>query len=116
MLGFLAGVERVVDGFLHRRQEGLPRVVEPEKVSVLGEELRDRNVSLLPRHRFGCVFALTHGAVGSPPTRSGDGTRPMPVAAVRPPRFPDRPMAGKRRASINRAEDEGEAARGTPQP
>ena len=51
--GFFAGVERVVDRFLHRRQQGLARIVEAEQVPVLGEELADRNIALLGGHRLG---------------------------------------------------------------
>ncbi len=51
--GLLAGVEGVVDGFLHRREQGLGRVVEAEQVAVLGEELADRDLPLARRHRLG---------------------------------------------------------------
>ena len=37
--GLLAGVERVVDGLLHGREQRLARVVEAEQVAVLREEL-----------------------------------------------------------------------------
>ena len=51
--GLLAGVERVVDRLLDRRQQGLARIVEAEQVAVLGKELADRNIALAGRHRFG---------------------------------------------------------------
>src|SRR5262245_31190050 len=50
---FFASVERVVDGFLDGGEEGLRGIVETEKVTVLGEELRDRDLALLRAHRFG---------------------------------------------------------------
>src|SRR5262249_32654421 len=60
---FLAGVERVVDAFLHRRQDRLRGVVEAEQVAVLGEELRDRDVSLLLRELDGGrALALSRAA------------------------------------------------------
>ena len=51
--GFLAGVERVVDGFLDAGEERLARVVEPEKVAVLGEELGDGDLALAGAHLDG---------------------------------------------------------------
>ena len=51
--GLLAGVERVVDGLLDRREEGLRRVVEAEEVAVLREELGDRDLALLLGERLG---------------------------------------------------------------
>ncbi len=59
---FLAGVERVVDGLLHRRQKRLCGIVESEEVPVFCEEFADRNLPLLRRHRFG----------GGPPFRFVD--------------------------------------------
>jgi hypothetical protein len=47
--GLFACIERVVDGFFHRRQERLRRIVEPEQVAVLREEFRHRDVALLLR-------------------------------------------------------------------
>ena len=51
--GLFAGVERVVDGFLDRGQQGLARIVEAEQVAVLGEELADRDIALAGGHRLG---------------------------------------------------------------
>ena len=51
--GLLARVERVVDGFLDRGQQGLGRVVEAEQVAVLREELGDRDLALLLCQRLG---------------------------------------------------------------
>ena len=51
--GFLAGVERVVDGFLDGGEQRLRGVVEAEQVAVLGEELRDRDLALLRGQRLG---------------------------------------------------------------
>jgi hypothetical protein len=48
--GFLAGVERVVDGLPHRGDERLCRRIEAEQMTVLEEELRDRDVALARRH------------------------------------------------------------------
>jgi hypothetical protein len=56
-----AGVERVVDGLFHRRQQRLRGVVEAEQVAVLGEELADRDLPLLGRHRLGGRAALRSG-------------------------------------------------------
>src|SRR5580700_6648687 len=44
--GLLASIERVVDRFLHGRQERLRGVVEPQQVAVLREELAHRNLAL----------------------------------------------------------------------
>src|SRR4029079_2114254 len=43
---FLARIERVVDRFLDRGEQGLLRVVETEEMAVLREELGDRDVAL----------------------------------------------------------------------
>ena len=51
--GLFAGVERVVDRFLDRRQQRLPRIVEAQQVAVLGEELADGDIALLGGHRLG---------------------------------------------------------------
>jgi hypothetical protein len=59
--GFLAGVQRIVDGFLDRRQERFAGIVEPQHVPVLGEEVRDRNFLLLFRHRLGVGSISGHG-------------------------------------------------------
>jgi hypothetical protein len=48
--GFLGGVERVVHRFLHAREEGLARIVEAEEMTVLGEELGDRDLPLSGAH------------------------------------------------------------------
>src|SRR6185436_9535747 len=40
-----------------RREQRLARIVEAEKVAVLGEELADRDVALLRGHRLGRDFA-----------------------------------------------------------
>ncbi len=63
---FLARVQRVVHGLLHRREQGLTRIVEAQQVAVLGEELGDRNVPLLARERFG-----GHGLLGFAGRRLG---------------------------------------------
>jgi hypothetical protein len=54
----LAGVQRVVDGFLYRGQQGLARVVEAEQVAVLREELADRDLLLLRGHTLGGLAGL----------------------------------------------------------
>ena len=71
MPGLLAGVERVVDGLLHRREQRLRRVVEAEQVAVLGEELGDRDVALLLRElgRGGALARLAGSARGAGPLR-----------------------------------------------
>ena len=48
-----ACVERIVDGFLDSGQQCFARIVETQQVAVLGEELADRDIPLLGRHRFG---------------------------------------------------------------
>ena len=60
--GLLAGVERVVDGFLDRGEQGLRRVVEAEQVAVLGEELGDRDLALLLGQRLGRDALRARGA------------------------------------------------------
>ncbi len=50
--GFFASIERVVDGLFHRGEQGFGRVVKPEQMAVLGEELRDGDVTLLGAHRL----------------------------------------------------------------
>jgi hypothetical protein len=47
--GLFAGVERVVDALLHRREQGFRRIVEPEQVAVLGKELGNGDVALALR-------------------------------------------------------------------
>src|SRR3989475_11805603 len=44
--GFLAGVERVIDGLLHTGEQRLSRIVEPQEMPVLGEELGDGDLPL----------------------------------------------------------------------
>ncbi len=44
---FLARIQRVVDRFLHRGEQGSARVVKAKKVAVLDKELADRDF-LLP--------------------------------------------------------------------
>ena len=51
--GFLGRVEAVVGCFLDGGEERPRRAVEPEEVPVLDEELADRDVALLLRHRLG---------------------------------------------------------------
>src|SRR6058998_2680776 len=51
--GFLAGVEGVVDGFLHTREQRLSRIVESQEMSVLGEELGDGDLPLASPHLDG---------------------------------------------------------------
>ena len=48
-----AGVQGVVDRLLDGGQQGLPRIVETEKMAVLGKELADRDVPLAGGHRLG---------------------------------------------------------------
>ena len=59
--GLLAGVEGVVDGFLDGREQRLRRVVEPEQVAVLREELAHRDLALPRRHGLGRRAALGCG-------------------------------------------------------
>ena len=56
---FLARIQGIVHGFLDCRQQRLARIVESQKMPVLREELADRDIPLLRRHRFG----------GDPPPR-----------------------------------------------
>ena len=51
--GLFAGVEGVVHGLLDGGQQGAARVVEPEQVAVLGEELADADLALLLGHVVG---------------------------------------------------------------
>jgi hypothetical protein len=51
---FFARVKGVVDSLFDGCQQGLARIVEAEKVAVLCEKLRDRYLTLPPRHIFGC--------------------------------------------------------------
>ena len=76
--GLLAGVERVVHRLLHRRQERLARVVEPEQVAVLREELADRNLALLLGKLLG------RAAVGDGLLRTGFLRRLQPAAERAP--------------------------------
>jgi len=46
-MGFLAGVEGIVDGLLDRGQQGSTGIVETEKMAILGEELGDGDFPLL---------------------------------------------------------------------
>ncbi len=62
-----AGVERVVDGLFHGRQQGLGRIVEAEQVAVLREELAHRDLALTRGHR------LRRGAALRRVRRSGAG-------------------------------------------
>ena len=48
--GLLTGIQRVVDRFLDRSQQRFARTVEAKEVSVLGEELTDRDVTLPRGH------------------------------------------------------------------
>ena len=59
--GLFAGVERVVDRFLHRGEQRLARIVEAQQVAVLGEELAHRDVALLRRHALGRGAAAPAG-------------------------------------------------------
>jgi hypothetical protein len=47
------GIQRIIDGFLDRRQQCLAWVIETEKVAILGEKFADRNTLLVGRHGFG---------------------------------------------------------------
>src|SRR5262249_58650056 len=51
--GLLAGIEGVVDGFLHAGQESLARIVEAEQMPVLGKELGDGDLALARSHLDG---------------------------------------------------------------
>ena len=54
--GFLARVKSVIDTLLDGRQKRLARVIEAEKVTVLGEELRNRDVTLTTGHGLGVLI------------------------------------------------------------
>ncbi len=58
--GLLAGVERVVDGFLDAGEQRLARVVEAQQMAVLGEELGDRDLALARAH-LGCRYGRLRG-------------------------------------------------------
>ena len=60
--GFFAGIQRVIDGFLHRRQQCLSRIIKAQQVAVLCEELADGNVALACGHRL-CRSPSTFAAV-----------------------------------------------------
>src|SRR2546427_1375131 len=51
--GFLAGVKRVIDGLLHTGEQRLSRIVEPQQMPVLGEELGDGDLPLARPHLDG---------------------------------------------------------------
>jgi hypothetical protein len=51
--GIFTGVERVVHAFLDRGQQGFLWIIEPQKVPVPSEELRDRDLALLGRQALG---------------------------------------------------------------
>ena len=55
---FLAGIERVVDGFLYRGQKGFLGIIEPQEVSILGEEFRNGDLPLPCRHAFRGLTAI----------------------------------------------------------
>ncbi len=55
---FFARIERVVYGFFDGREQCLLRVVKPQKVTVLSEKLRHRDLSLTRRHALRCLPAL----------------------------------------------------------
>ena len=64
-----AGVKRIVDALAHRSEKRLLLVVEPEKVTVLDEELGDRDLALLLGEAFGGGAArrnLAHRLFGRP--------------------------------------------------
>jgi hypothetical protein len=65
--GLLAGVEAVVDGFLHGREQRLRRIVESEQVAVLREELRNGDLALLRAHLLGGQAAASLPAAGALP-------------------------------------------------
>src|SRR6266446_3147563 len=52
-LAWLAGVERVVDGLLDAGEQRLARIVEPQKMPVLGEELGNGDLPLASPHLDG---------------------------------------------------------------
>ena len=52
----LAGVQRVVDRLLHRRQQRLAGVVEPEQVAVLGEKFAEQCVNEITAYGFGAIL------------------------------------------------------------
>ena len=67
----LAGVERIVDGFLDAGEERLARIVEAQQMAVLGEELRDRDLALARAH-LGCRYGrLRRGSLGVDRRRIG---------------------------------------------
>jgi hypothetical protein len=51
--GFLAGVQGVIDGFLDTGEQRLSRIVEPQEMPVLGEELGNGDVPLASPHLDG---------------------------------------------------------------
>src|SRR5262249_9135067 len=56
---FFAGVQRVVDGFLHGRKQRLARIVETEQMPVLGKKFTDGDVALLRSHGLGSNAGLS---------------------------------------------------------
>ena len=50
---FLAGIEGVIHGLLHSREQRLSGVVESKQMPVLRKELADGDIPLLRRHRLG---------------------------------------------------------------
>jgi hypothetical protein len=82
----LAGVERVVDRLLDGGEHRLARVVEPEQVAVLGEELADGDVALAGGHALG----VRPGRGLLPAGFSHHGVLGCHVGASMPPR-PRRP-------------------------
>ena len=48
--GFLAGIERIVDRFLHGGDQGLGRGIETEQMTILEEEFGDGDFALAARH------------------------------------------------------------------
>src|SRR3989475_8119592 len=74
--GFLAGVEGVVDGLFDAGEERLSGVVEAQEMTVLGEELGHRDLSLARTHLDGGHPRLRFGRRRRPRLRRLRGRRP----------------------------------------
>ena len=66
----LAGIERVVDRFLHARQQGLAGRIKAKQVAVFGEELADGDIPLAGRERLGRSPPLGRRALAAAVPRS----------------------------------------------
>ena len=61
---FFACVERIVDSFLDCGKQGLARIIESEKMTVLCKKLADGNTFLVGCHGLGCGPAATRLGCG----------------------------------------------------